>query len=155
MALAKTGCGFPPLTSDEEPEEPTGREMLRGGTKNVLLVDDEEFIRDLGSRILTGAGYTIITASNGKEGLEVYQTRGDEIALVILDLVMPEMGGTQCLEALLRLNPSTKVVIASGYTANGPTEDALAIGAKGFVAKPFGFKELSLCLHDVLNGTGN
>ena len=105
--------------------------MPRGGSETILLVDDEDMIRDLCSRILTKAGYSVITASNGREALEVYQQRGSEISLVILDLIMPEMGGKQCLESLLSLDPSVKVVIASGYSANGTDQGGTRVGGKG------------------------
>jgi CheY-like chemotaxis protein len=71
-----------------------------GGAATILLVDDEEFIRDLGSRILEKAGYKVITAANGKEALETYEREQDEIALVLLNLLMPEMVGKECLEKL-------------------------------------------------------
>ena len=142
---------FPALVSDEE-EEPTKSSPLpRGGSETILLVDDEELIRELGARILTKAGYKVITASNGREALEVYKTRKGEISLVILDLIMPEMGGKQCLQALLTLAPSLKVVIASGFSANGHTRDALASGAKGFVNKPYDLREVQQVVRDVLD----
>ncbi len=105
---------FPALGTDDQPIETASRDLPRGGSETILLVDDEEFIRDLGSRILTNAGYKVFTASNGKEALEVYHKQADEIALVILDLIMPEMAGKQCLEGLLdsiqRSRSSSRVV---------------------------------------------
>jgi PAS domain S-box-containing protein len=142
---------FPPLIAGEEKEETTVREMPRGGTETVLLVDDEEFIRDLGSRILAKAGYEVIIASSGKEALEIFQSRTDEIALVVLDLMMPEMGGKQCLAEILRIDPTAKVVIASGFSANGPTKDALAAGAKGFVNKPYDMRQMMEVVRAVLD----
>ena len=79
---------FPALASEEEQEETTSRKMPRGGSETILLVDDEEMIRDLGSRILSKNGYNVITASNGKEALDVYERRGAEIAMVVLDLII-------------------------------------------------------------------
>lgn len=142
---------LPALISDEEQEEAGLGEMPRHGSETILLVDDEEFIRDLGSMMLTKAGYRVITASNGKEALEVYQARGYEIALVLLDLLMPEMGGRQCLENLLSLNASVKVVIASGYSVEATTRDALATGAKGFVNKPYDSRQMLEVLREVLD----
>jgi len=142
---------FPSVVSDEAPEERTAEPMSPGGSEIILLVDDEEIIRDLCSRILTKAGYSVITASNGKDALEVYQARSDEIALVILDLIMPEMGGEQCLDGLLSLDPSVKVVIASGYSVSGPTKDALASGASGFVNKPYDMRQVLEVVRHVLD----
>ncbi|MBF0476379.1 MAG: response regulator [Deltaproteobacteria bacterium] len=142
---------FPALISDEEKEEAGERKMPRGGSETILLVDDEEFIRELGARLLTKAGYNVIKASNGKEALGVYQTRSEEIAVVILDLIMPEMGGKQCLEGLLGLDPSIKVIIASGYSADGPGKEAVAAGAKGFVNKPYDHRQILEVIRSILD----
>jgi two-component system, cell cycle sensor histidine kinase and response regulator CckA len=142
---------FPALVSDEEREETTVRERPRGGSETILLVDDEDMIRDLGSRILSQSGYRVITASNGKEALDVYERRGGEIALVVLDLIMPEMGGRQCLEGLLNRNSLVKAVMASGYSADGPTKEAISAGARGFVNKPYDIRQLLQVVRDVLD----
>ncbi|MDQ7782290.1 MAG: PAS domain S-box protein [Desulfomonilaceae bacterium] len=142
---------LPALVSTEDTEPASVGPMPRGGSETILLVDDEEHIRDLGSRILTKAGYTVITASNGKEALEMYQTHIDDISLVVLDLIMPQMGGKQCLEELLTLNASVKAVIASGYSAGAPVEDALAAGAKGFVNKPYDIRQVLEVVRRVLD----
>jgi len=142
---------FPALVSDEEPEEGVAGLQPRGGLETIMLVDDEEFILDLGSRILTKSGYKVLKASNGKEALEQYRRQGENISLVILDLIMPEMSGKQCLEGLLNIAPSGKVIIASGYSANGPTKDALSAGAKGFVNKPYDIRQLLEVVRAVLD----
>jgi PAS domain S-box-containing protein len=110
---------------------------LQGGSETILLVDDEEPLRDLGKQILARFGYTVVTAANGETGLEIYRGKCHDIDLVILDLIMPGMGGTRCLEELLAFNPKVKILIASGHTPEGPTQLALGSGACGFVAKPF------------------
>jgi len=142
---------FPALVAEEELKETVIKTMPRGGSETILLVDDEEMIRDLGSRILTKAGYKVISASNGREALDLYQDRSSEIDLVVLDLIMPEMGGKQFLEALLSLNPSAKVVIASGFSANGSTKDTLAAGAEGFVNKPYDMRQVLGVVREVLD----
>ncbi len=142
---------FPALTETEEKEETIVREMPRGGTETVLLVDDEESIRDLGSRILAKAGYKVVTAANGKEAIEAFQVRADEISLVVLDLMMPEMGGKQCLEEILSIDPTAKVIIASGFSADGPTKDALEDGAKAFANKPYDIRQLLEVVRAVLD----
>ena len=105
-------------------------------------MDDEELIRDLGKRILSKVGYTILTASNGEEALDLYRSNKGNISLVMLDLIMPGMGGKPCLEELLKIDPDVKILVASGYSADGPTKDALSIGAKGFVVKPFDVRQV-------------
>ena len=142
---------FPALLSEEREEETVERPMPQGGSETILLVDDEELIRDLGSRILEKAGYNVITASNGRQAVETYEQRRGEIALVLLDLMMPEMGGKQCLEVLLGMNPSVKVIITSGYSASGPTKEALEAGAKGFVNKPYDMRQVREVVRQVLD----
>ncbi len=112
------------------------------GSETILLVEDEESVRDLGVRILCRGGYTVMTAGNGREGSEIYEKLRDKIALVILDLIMPEMSGKQCLEQILRIDPQAKVVIASGAGGLGTMEEALAAGARGFIRKPFRIDEM-------------
>jgi PAS domain S-box-containing protein len=143
---------FPALFSPSQAERAPLKRTLRGGTETILLVDDEVFIRDLGERILARAGYTVFTAVNGNEALAVYKSRQNEIALVILDLIMPEMGGKQCLEEILKICPRTKVLIASGYSANGPTKEAVGAGAKGFVTKPYDMHTMLRTVREVLDG---
>ncbi|MFH1115750.1 MAG: PAS domain S-box protein [Pseudomonadota bacterium] len=121
------------------------------GSETILLVDDEEMIRDLGTKILKQAGYTVLTANNGREALEIYEERGDEISLVILDMIMPRMGGKECLERLVALNPKIKVIIASGYSMTGPAREAMAGWSTSFVNKPFDVKKLRLTVRKVLD----
>jgi len=142
---------FPALVSEEELKETVVRTIPKGGSGTILLVDDEEHIAELGKRILSKAGYTVLTARNGREALESYKEHREKISLVILDLIMPEMGGKQCLEGLLSLDPSVKVIIASGYSANGQTKGTLASGAKGFVNKPYDIRQVLAIVRSVLD----
>ncbi|MGD8509846.1 MAG: PAS domain S-box protein [Syntrophobacterales bacterium] len=129
--------------------EPEGD--VRGGNETILLVDDEEFIRELGVDVLGRAGYTVLTASNGESALELYRQERARIDLVILDLIMPGMGGTKCLEELLKVDPDTRVLIASGYSPDGPTKGALDTGAKGFVSKPYDTSQLLQLVRKILD----
>ncbi|MFC1835697.1 response regulator, partial [Thermodesulfobacteriota bacterium] len=119
----------------------------------LLLVDDDDSVRTLGAEMLELAGYTVLTAANGREALRVYSRNMDEISLVILDLVMPEMGGRKCLAEILKLDTKARVLIASGYSANGPTKEALEGGAAGFISKPFDLKQLLLAVWKSLNAS--
>ena len=112
------------------------------GDETLLLVDDEELVIGLGIRVLGKAGYQVLSARNGKEALDLYKKERTQISLVILDWIMPEMGGKDCLHELLKINPRVKVLIASGYTTEEATKEPAELGAKGFVAKPFRVKQL-------------
>lgn len=127
-------------------------ELPAGGTETILLVDDEEFVRDLGTRLLTRAGYTVLKATNGQEGLDLYERQGEDISLVVLDLVMPVMGGKQCLEKLLEIDPNVRVVISSGFSVEGRTGRMIESGAKGFVTKPFRSIDFLRKVREVLDG---
>jgi len=120
----------------ENRERPAELATLQG-TETVLIIDDEEPVRDLGHRILSKAGYTVLVASDARQGLEIYRDRQAEIALVILDLVMPGMGGKECLAELLAADPQAKVLIASGMLTDRQTKESLEASAAGFVTKPF------------------
>jgi len=133
---------LPALEEETEPDVESSGPMPAFGTETVLLVDDEELVRELGERILTRSGYTVLVALNGEQALEVYGREKDHVALVILDLIMPTMGGKDCLKKILQIDPRARVLIASGYSADASTKECAELGAKGFVAKPFRFKEL-------------
>lgn len=142
---------FPVLGVEEvSPVAPPNSEP-RGGNETVLVVDDEDFIRELGRRILRRAGYKVLVAANGREALEIYKARQDEIGLVILDLIMPIMEGARCLDHLLEINPSVKVLIATGYWPTGTARAALETKAKGFVSKPYDITQVLRAVREVLD----
>lgn len=145
---------FPAIEKERVSETATVERPIPGGTETVLLVDDEESLRDLGTTLLNKYGYRVITASNGKEALETYRRMADRISLIMLDLLMPVMDGETCLEEILRVNPNAKVVIASGVTEQGQGK-----GAMGFVQKPFDMRQLLTTVREVLDqdirGPGN
>jgi PAS domain S-box-containing protein len=122
-----------------------------GGRETILLVDDEEALRRFAARTLESRGYRVVTAPSGERALEIYRARGAELDLVVMDLGMPGMGGRQALERLLALNPQARVIIASGYAAQGRVKEALESGAMGYVAKPFRQLDLLATVREVLD----
>lgn len=143
---------LPALEPEKEASEIQDRAAMPGrGTETILLVDDEEFVRDLGKRILASSGYTVLTAVDGAQALEVYRKERNRISLIILDLIMPEMGGTQCLQEILRIDPKAKVLIASGFALTGRTKEPLDMGAVGFVGKPYNIREVLRTVRDILD----
>jgi len=129
---------FPSLDQETSASETTAEPIkFPRGTETILLVDDEDFVRDFGERILGRYGYNVLLARNGKEALEIYRKEKDNISLAILDLIMPEMGGKQCMKEFLKINPAAKVLVASGYESGGGPLDARQLGAAGFLRKPF------------------
>jgi two-component system cell cycle sensor histidine kinase/response regulator CckA len=108
-----------------------------GGTETILLVDDEISIRDIGEESLVRFGYTVMTAEDGESGLGLFREHRDRIDLVVLDLIMPGMGGRRCLMEMLAIDPEVKVIIASGYSSKGSREEAIEAGAAEFIDKPY------------------
>jgi two-component system, cell cycle sensor histidine kinase and response regulator CckA len=139
----------------ENQENSSGKSVqttdIRGGAETVLLVDDEDFVLKLGERTLGRHGYKVIAARTGKEALEIYQKEEGNISLVIVDLIMPEMGGKQCINELLKLNHALKIIVASGHVSDSSPTDSLNLGAKGFVSKPFNVAQLLQKVRQVLD----
>ena len=122
-----------------------------GGTETILLVDDEESIRTLGTQILEKFGYTVLSAADGESALQIYRKEQEKIDLIILDLIMPGMGGKLCLVELLKINLEAKVAIASGYSPDGATREILKRGAKGFISKPYDLRQVLKVVREVLD----
>lgn len=120
--------------------------------KAILVIDDEEMILDLAIDILAYAGLKIITANNGEQGITIYKNRRDEIALVLLDLSMPVMGGEETLRQLLALDPNVKVILSSGYTEDEVVRRFQGIHAADFVQKPYQPGVLLQKIGDVIQG---
>jgi len=137
--------------SGQRKKQDEKEDFFKGGDETILLVDDEEYIRDLGVELLTDVGYTVLTATDGEEGLELYRQKQENIDLVILDLVIPGMGGKKCYEEILKIDPKAKILIVSGYSANGPGKAAIEAGAKGFVGKPFDVSHLLETIREILD----
>ncbi len=127
------------------------REMPAFGTETVLLVDDDDRVLDMVRQMIGMGGYQVLTARNGEEALERYASHKQDIALVILDLNMPGMGGKRCLQELLRINHDAKILVASGYSSNGLAIDKEGGGARGFLNKPYDAKDILTAIRKVLD----
>ncbi len=106
------------------------------GSGTVLLVDDEETVRGIGTEMLKELGFEVITANDGRAGLDIFKSR-DDIAFVILDLTMPHMDGEQCFCELRRIKPDVRVILSSGYNENEVTQKFVGKGLSGFIQKPY------------------
>jgi PAS domain S-box-containing protein len=112
------------------------------GRETILLVEDEEKVRHVAERFLSGAGYKVIIAVNGREALEIYSSHREEIALVILDWIMPEMGGREFLETLKNLDGSVRVIIASGYAIDASELRSFPNNVRASISKPYRLMDL-------------
>jgi two-component system cell cycle sensor histidine kinase/response regulator CckA len=123
------------------------QEAIQNGEGTVLVVDDEEMVVEVGSLILEKIGYDVLVARSGEEALKIYKENG--IDMVILDMIMPGMGGGETFEGLKRIDQSVKVILSSGYSINAQAAEILNRGCRGFIQKPFTMAELSSKLREV------
>lgn len=122
------------------------------GTETVLLVDDEDVVIDVGEDMLAAMGYSVLSARSGKEALDVYEEKKEDVNIVILDMIMPGMTGGETYERMKQINPHVKVLLSSGYSAEGRTAQILRCGCNGFLQKPFNMEDLYRGIRDVLDG---
>jgi PAS domain S-box-containing protein len=127
-------------------------EPIPGGKESILIIDDEALVRELGEHMLAKFGYNVLTAPGSESGLRIYREKKDAIDLIVLDMIMPGMGGRKCLEEILKINPDAKVIIASGYSVDGNPKSLKAEGAMGFIKKPFNVREMLTSIRDILDG---
>jgi two-component system cell cycle sensor histidine kinase/response regulator CckA len=121
--------------SDSKKAADTAEEWC--GTGTALVVDDEETVREVAKMLLLEIGYAVITANDGREAIELYRKHKDEIAVVLLDLTMPHMDGTEAFTELRRINPDVKVILSSGYNETDTVNRFAGKGLAGFIQKPY------------------
>jgi two-component system cell cycle sensor histidine kinase/response regulator CckA len=126
-------------------------EGILQGTETVLLVDDEEAILEVGKEMLETMGYTVLLARNGKEAVDVYLRHVGGVDLVVLDIVMPDMSGSEVYDRIREITPQAKVVLSSGYSINEKASEILRRGCDGFIQKPFNMKEFSGKVREILD----
>lgn len=112
-------------------------------TKTILVVDDEEMILEVGKKMLEKMSHNVIATSSGKEAIKLFEAERHQIDLVVLDMIMPEMGGKETYERIREIDPDVKILIASGYAQDENTAEILKRGSSGFIQKPFTMKELA------------
>jgi signal transduction histidine kinase/CheY-like chemotaxis protein len=139
-----------PASEMEVVEEKEVAASFVKGTGTILLIDDEKMIIDVGRELLTELGYEVIPAMSGQEAIDRYKKDQDKIDLVIMDMIMPGMGGGETFDRLKGINSAIKVLLSSGYSINGQATKILQRGCDGFIQKPFTMNQLSQKIHDIL-----
>jgi len=141
-----------PASRGSLPEEkPDNGEKIERGTEIVLLVDDEAMILDVGRGMLEKLGYTVLTARSGMEAVRMYREYPEQIDIVVLDMIMPDMGGGDTYDRLKSIQPKIKVLLSSGYSLDSAASDIIARGCSGFIQKPFNLEQISRKLRAVLD----
>lgn len=124
---------------------------IQYGRGTVLLVDDEKMVLEVGQAMLEKLGYRTLTAGSGKEALVLYEQQKDEIDIVILDLIMPGMGGGEIYDRLKSMDGEVNVLLSSGYSINGKAQEVLDRGCSRFIQKPFSMEELSRKVRETID----
>jgi len=138
----------------------SGRELRREasaaagfvrGSETVLLVDDEDMIIEVGKAMLEKLGYRVHVAKDGFQAVEAIRRKENEIDLVILDMIMPGMGGGGAFDRIREIQPAMPVILSSGYSLNGQANDIMQKGCDGFIKKPFNIDQLSQKIRKILD----
>jgi two-component system cell cycle sensor histidine kinase/response regulator CckA len=140
-----------PATEREVKEEKALPDQFVKGKGTVLLVDDEEMVLETGGQMLKHLGYEVLLAGDGQEALELYKKKKDKIDLVLLDMVMPVMGGGKTFDRMKEIYSDVKVLLSSGYSIEGEAKEILERGCDAFIQKPFKLEQLSQKIGEIFD----
>jgi len=140
-----------PASEKEVIEAETVADDIMKGKETILIADDEDMIIDVSKQMLEEIGYKCLIAKSGKEAIEIYKKNKDDIDMIILDMIMPDMGGGETYDKIKEINPEVRVLLSSGYSIDGEATEILERGCNGFIQKPFNLRELSLKLREILD----
>ena len=132
-------------------EKPSVPEILKG-SETILLVDDEPNVLAVSKALLESLGYTVYGMGSGQEAIAFYKEKKDDIDLVILDMIMPGLSGSETFDTIRELNPSARTILSSGYSLNGQAQQIMNKGCHGFIQKPFNVTDISRKVRGVLDG---
>jgi len=132
-------------------KEKTLLESLLKGTETILLTDDERIIAEVTKRLLEHLGYTVYTVGSGQEAIALYMEKRNRIDLIMLDMIMPGISGSDTFDHLRKINPNVKILLSSGYSINGAATLIMDRKCNGFIQKPFRIEELSRKIREILD----
>jgi len=128
------------------------RTRVPRGTEHILLIEDELSVCEIARDMLTGLGYTVVAAHDGKHGVDTYRSRQGSIDLVLLDINMPVMGGKEAFELLRGISPGVRIIVVTGYGHEAVDISGFPSEVNGFVQKPFQLETLAAAVRTVLDG---
>lgn len=128
----------------------TPKRALPQDSGTILLVEDEEIVRDVSRALLERLGYHVLAAVNGQEAVNIAKSYDENIDLALLDIILPDIEGKEVYPQLMEARPNLKVIVCSGYSIDGPARQILDAGAQGFIQKPFNLSALLEKLEEVL-----
>uniref|UniRef100_UPI0026174B4B response regulator n=2 Tax=Desulfobacula sp. TaxID=2593537 RepID=UPI0026174B4B len=143
---------FPIEKSSFEKQNIQTKEPVRGGTEQILLVDDENAIIAIEKQILERLGYQVTSRTSSLEALEAFRANPDNFDMVITDLAMPNMPGDKLSAELIKIRPDIPILLCTGFSETMSEERAASLGIKGFILKPIVIKDLARKIREVLDG---
>jgi PAS domain S-box-containing protein len=140
------------LPSNDLPveDDTVKKKSMKPGKKTILVVDDEEMIVTVNAEMLSKMGYDVLTASSGRQAVEILRQHKEEVSMVILDMIMPDMSGRETFFAMRDTVPDIKVLLSSGYGIDGQAGELMALGCNGFIQKPCNLADLSAKVKEIL-----
>jgi two-component system, cell cycle sensor histidine kinase and response regulator CckA len=141
---------FLPLIAAAEPKHEEEPVQPVEGSGTVMIVDDEEDLRFVAGEMIKSMGYSVVLCKDGVEAVEYYAAHHAAVDAVVVDMIMPRMGGYECISKLKQINPAARVLVSSGYGLPGNTQMIITKGIAGFIQKPFRIEELSQALAGVM-----
>lgn len=143
---------LPQLLRGADAMVPAAKPAIASGQGMVLVVDDDEAVRQMASDALQTLGYSVLSATNGQEGVDLYRQHQGQIQAVLLDMAMPLMSGREAFLEMQKINPAVKVLLASGFRKDNRVEEILALGVKEFLQKPYTIASLADAIGTVIKG---
>ena len=140
-----------PATEEKKQSAPIKPAVTRGGDETILIVDDNRDFRNGTSRWLGGLGYTVLEAGSGVEALKALEERREDVALVLLDMIMKGMNGDESFRKMREMVPELAVIISTGYSLDNTSRRVLDEGARDFIQKPFDYNLLAVKIRQVLD----
>jgi PAS domain S-box-containing protein len=144
---------FLPVSDQKPHKEVSVQESLIKGSETILLVDDEAIVIEAGKAMLEKLGYQVIAAESGEQAVDTARQMGNEIDLVILDLIMPAMDGGETFDRIREIQPALPVILCSGYSINEQVTGIMQRGCNGFIQKPFNISKLSQYIRKILDAS--
>ncbi|MGA9478988.1 MAG: response regulator, partial [Desulfobacterales bacterium] len=150
--LGTTFTLFLPASQKQAVEDHPAPQQVFSGEGTVLLVDDEDMMLVVGQKMLDKLGYRVLTANSGQKAIDVFNRHRGQVKLVILDMIMPGLSGSDTFDRLKEIDPSVKVLLSSGYSIEGQARQILDRDCNGFIQKPFDLQAFSEKMRCILDG---
>lgn len=141
-----------PTSTYQEPAQkpPAPITQVRQGKGTILVIDDEEIVRNIAAKMLTRIGYEVITIADGHEAVDFYSKNQEKVDLVIVDMMMPRMDGRECFSALRQINPNVRAILSTGYSHNQAVQEVIDEGLLGYIGKPFDLQEIATAVENAI-----